>query len=145
MVICTSLLSKQAGLVRVMTNCCNFEHKYWRFNFENASQYLSIVSKASINTLVSPLGGILSATILDQLGRKLTLVIINVLSIVSWGLIYFSSKTDFDSMFWSVMLGRFLIGKRARVVHFDIFKHSETFLIRFNNRTKQLSCSRCEK
>lgn len=77
--------------------------------------FLTLFVPASINTLVSPLGGILSAAILDQLGRKLTLVIVNVLSIVSWALIYFSSRTDFDSMFWSIMLGRFLIGETVQL------------------------------
>ncbi|KAG5684150.1 hypothetical protein PVAND_013391 [Polypedilum vanderplanki] len=65
---------------------------------------------ASINTLVCPLGGLLSATILDQLGRRMTLMIINILSITSWSLMYFSSETDFDSMFWQILLSRFLIG-----------------------------------
>jgi MFS family permease len=79
--------------------------------FFHSLNLLKLQFTASINTLVSPLGGILSATILDQFGRKVTLIIINILSIISWGLIYFSSRTDFDSMLWSVMLGRFLIGK----------------------------------
>lgn len=90
---------------------------------------------ASINILVSPLGGILSATILDQLGRKPTLVIMNVLSIVSWGLIYFSSETDFDSMFWSIMLGRFFTGNLIWTIYFKLFIHiiSSFFILRCFN------------
>jgi predicted MFS family arabinose efflux permease len=57
------------------------------------------------------LGGILSATVLDQLGRKYTLVLINIFSILSWSLMYFSSSTDFDEMYWQIMLARFLIGE----------------------------------
>ncbi|CRL02362.1 CLUMA_CG015156, isoform A [Clunio marinus] len=59
---------------------------------------------------VCPLGGILSATILDQLGRKLTLTLINIFSIISWSLLYFSSSTNFNEMYWQIMLARFLIG-----------------------------------
>lgn len=70
-------------------------------------------STASINTLASPLGGILSATVLDQLGRKFTLVLINIFSIIAWSLLYFSSTTNFDAMYWQIMLGRFFIGKRS--------------------------------
>ncbi|CAG9803435.1 unnamed protein product [Chironomus riparius] len=75
-----------------------------RLNDEQASWF------ASLNTLICPLGGILSATILDQIGRRFTLVLINILAIISWGLMYFSSQTDFDQMFWQILLGRFLIG-----------------------------------
>jgi MFS family permease len=78
----------------------------------------------SINTLVSPLGGILSATILDSFGRKKTLIVINVLSIVSWGLLYFSSKTDFNQMLWQVMFGRFLIGKINSFMYIHKSQHN---------------------
>lgn len=85
--------------------------KLWhtrQFQVVNFSAFIA----ASINTLVCPLGGLLSATVLDQLGRKLTLVLINIFSIVSWSLIYFSSSTNFDEMYWQIMLGRFLIGEK---------------------------------
>lgn len=65
---------------------------------------------ASINALICPLGGLLSATILDLVGRRYTLMLINMLSVVSWGLMYFSSEDDFDSMLWQILLSRFLIG-----------------------------------
>lgn len=81
------------------------------FQFHNIMTYCTFIhATASINAFVSPIGGILSATILDLFGRKKTLVLINVMSIISWGLIYASSKTDQNQRFWQIMLGRFLIG-----------------------------------
>jgi Sugar (and other) transporter len=55
----------------------------------------------------------LSATVLDQLGRKWTLCLINVFSIISWGLMFFASSTDFNEMYWQIMLARFLIGEKV--------------------------------
>lgn len=50
------------------------------------------------------------ATIVDRIGRKYTFIVINVLSIISWGITAFASKTSQDDMFWELMLGRVLIG-----------------------------------
>lgn len=84
-------------------------------NVREINVFLIYLQPASINALVSPLGGILSAVVLDQIGRKKTLILINVFSIISWGLMYFSSSTNFDEMFWQIMLARFLIGERRRI------------------------------
>lgn len=93
---------------------------------------------ASISTLVCPLGGILSAMILDRMGRKLTLMFINMLSIISWSLIYFCSSTNFDEMFWQLMLGRFFIGQSYRVCNFQFIKSNATlYLLRYNDRAEQ--------
>uniref|UniRef100_A0A336M9V4 CSON007562 protein n=1 Tax=Culicoides sonorensis TaxID=179676 RepID=A0A336M9V4_CULSO len=65
---------------------------------------------ASINTIACPFGGLFSAYILDKLGRKRTLILINFISIISWGIMAFASKTDFTLMYTQLLVARFLIG-----------------------------------
>lgn len=62
-------------------------------------------------TAVCPLGGILCSIILDKFGRKITLMIVNFLSITSWGIIGFAHSTDFDMMLAQLMVARIIIGK----------------------------------
>lgn len=50
-----------------------------RLNQSQASWFASI----SINTINCPLGGILASVILDKLGRKFVIILINVLSIIA--------------------------------------------------------------
>lgn len=50
------------------------------------------------------------ATILDRIGRKFTFIVINVLSIISWSIMAFASKSSPEDMFWELMLSRVLIG-----------------------------------
>lgn len=50
------------------------------------------------------------AAILDRIGRKFTFILINLLSIVSWGIMAFASKTDQRDLFWELMFSRILIG-----------------------------------
>lgn len=105
---------KQVGLV-------SFRFNYKSIKILKKKLYVLLSTlEASINTLVSPLGGILSATVLDQFGRKFTLVLINIFSITAWSLLYFSSSKDFDSMYWQIMLGRFFIGKHRTHVIADV-------------------------
>lgn len=65
---------------------------------------------ASINAIACILGGILSATLLDRIGRKFTLVVINLFSIISWASMALASKSDQESLFWELMFSRLLIG-----------------------------------
>lgn len=65
---------------------------------------------ASINSIACPLGGFLSACILDRIGRKRTLFLINFISIISWGIIAFASDKDFTLMYTQLLVARFLIG-----------------------------------
>lgn len=48
---------------------------------------------------------------LDKFGRRMTLICINVISIVSWLIIGFSSKSDVDILFVQLMVARIIIGE----------------------------------
>uniref|UniRef100_A0A182ISD0 Major facilitator superfamily (MFS) profile domain-containing protein n=1 Tax=Anopheles atroparvus TaxID=41427 RepID=A0A182ISD0_ANOAO len=65
---------------------------------------------ASISSIACPLGGLISGYLLDRIGRKKTLMLINVLSIVSWTLIAVCSKTNFDLMYTQILIARVIIG-----------------------------------
>lgn len=56
---------------------------------------------ASINTLSCPLGGLLSGVLLDRIGRKRTLYVLNVLGITAWILLATASATSSVSFFGS--------------------------------------------
>lgn len=75
-----------------------------RLNSEQASWF------ASINSIACPFGGLISGYLLDRIGRKWTLVLINVLSIVSWLLIAISSSSNFELMYTQIMVARVIIG-----------------------------------
>lgn len=57
-----------------------------------------------------PFGGIISGFLLESLGRKRTLITINLVSIVSWLLLAFASKTDRTLMFVQLIVARIIIG-----------------------------------
>lgn len=65
---------------------------------------------ASITAIASPVGGPLSGFLADKIGRRNTLVLINLIGIVSWIVIGLSSQTDARLMFIELMIGRALIG-----------------------------------
>ncbi|XP_059619812.1 uncharacterized protein LOC132263835 [Phlebotomus argentipes] len=65
---------------------------------------------ASINTIFSPVGGLIASYTLDKFGRKNTLMVINILSIISWAVIAFSSKSDVNLMYMEIIGARILIG-----------------------------------
>ncbi|XP_049535263.1 uncharacterized protein LOC125950919 [Anopheles darlingi] len=65
---------------------------------------------ASISSIACPLGGLISGYLLDRIGRKKTLMLINVLSIVSWTMIAVCSRTNFDQMYTQVLTARVIIG-----------------------------------
>lgn len=65
---------------------------------------------ASINSIASPIGGLFCAYILDRAGRKNTMILINVISIVSWAIIAFASSTNFSVMYAQLLVARFLLG-----------------------------------
>ncbi|EDW01236.1 facilitated trehalose transporter Tret1-2 homolog [Drosophila grimshawi] len=65
---------------------------------------------ASINTLSCPLGGILSGLILDRIGRKHTLYVINMMGITAWSLLATASTTNSESFYMQLIVSRFLIG-----------------------------------
>ncbi|EDW58698.1 facilitated trehalose transporter Tret1-2 homolog [Drosophila virilis] len=65
---------------------------------------------ASINTLSCPLGGLLSGLLLDRIGRKHTLYVLNILGITSWTLLATPSATSSVYFYWQLLVSRFIIG-----------------------------------
>ncbi|KAH8371670.1 hypothetical protein KR093_008404 [Drosophila rubida] len=65
---------------------------------------------ASINTLSCPLGGLLSGLLLDKIGRKRTLYVLNVLGIGSWALLATASGSSSESFSTQLLVSRFIIG-----------------------------------
>lgn len=65
---------------------------------------------ASITSIMCPFGGLLSGYLLERIGRKNTLISINIISIVAWGLLTFSSQTNSNLMYIEIMISRVIIG-----------------------------------
>lgn len=65
---------------------------------------------ASVTAIACPIGGPLSGFLSEKIGRRSTLMLINVIAIVSWILIGTSSRTDAQAFFIQLMFGRALIG-----------------------------------
>lgn len=57
-----------------------------------------------------PFGGLLSGYLLDKVGRKKTLYFINIISIVSWAIMSFASRTDSATLFIQLIVARIIIG-----------------------------------
>ncbi|XP_050323607.1 facilitated trehalose transporter Tret1 isoform X2 [Bactrocera neohumeralis] len=65
---------------------------------------------ASINTLSCPLGGLLSGFLLDKMGRKNTLYVLNGIALASWALMALAVESNADTVFIQLMVSRFCIG-----------------------------------
>lgn len=65
---------------------------------------------ASITAIVCPIGGPLSGFLCDKIGRRNTLMSINIIAIVSWIIIGFSSRIDAEVLFYQLMIARAIIG-----------------------------------
>ncbi|KAH8284849.1 hypothetical protein KR054_001901 [Drosophila jambulina] len=65
---------------------------------------------ASVNALAAPLGGLLSGFLLDKIGRKRSLIVLNVLTILAWILLATPSGTDQGAFFWQLIVSRFILG-----------------------------------
>uniref|UniRef100_A0A182UMH5 Major facilitator superfamily (MFS) profile domain-containing protein n=1 Tax=Anopheles merus TaxID=30066 RepID=A0A182UMH5_ANOME len=65
---------------------------------------------ASITSIMCPFGGLLSGYLLDKVGRKKTLYFINIISIVSWAIMSFASRTDSATLFIQLIVARIIIG-----------------------------------
>lgn len=66
---------------------------------------------ASVNALSAPLGGLLSGILLDRIGRKKSLIVLNVLIILAWILLATPSESDQNAFFWQLIVSRFMLGK----------------------------------
>uniref|UniRef100_A0A182P6F5 Major facilitator superfamily (MFS) profile domain-containing protein n=1 Tax=Anopheles epiroticus TaxID=199890 RepID=A0A182P6F5_9DIPT len=65
---------------------------------------------ASITSIMCPFGGLLSGYLLDKVGRKRTLYCINIISVVSWAIMSFASRTDASVLFVELIVARVIIG-----------------------------------
>ncbi|XP_055374301.1 facilitated trehalose transporter Tret1-2 homolog [Condylostylus longicornis] len=66
---------------------------------------------ASINAIACPLGSLLSSYLLDKIGRKRTVISVNIISILSWIILATSSFHEDNLIFFiQVMISRFLMG-----------------------------------
>lgn len=72
--------------------------------------YFAIYLTASINAIACPIGGLLCSYVLDKYGRKKTLYTINMLSVISWGMMAMASSVDKELMFIQLLVARFIIG-----------------------------------
>lgn len=68
------------------------------------------VKTASLNAIVSPIGGLMVSALLDRCGRKNTLYLINVFAMSAWILKATASRTNRDYMFAQLMLARVIVG-----------------------------------
>uniref|UniRef100_A0A182VMP5 Major facilitator superfamily (MFS) profile domain-containing protein n=1 Tax=Anopheles merus TaxID=30066 RepID=A0A182VMP5_ANOME len=92
------------GYSAITLHALTSEDNPMRMNSSQASWF------ASISSFACPLGGLVSGYLLDRIGRKKTLMLINVLSIVSWALIAVCSTTNFDLMYTQILVARVIIG-----------------------------------
>lgn len=65
---------------------------------------------ASVTAVACPFGGPISGFLSEKIGRRNTLMFINVIAIVSWVLIGTSSRDNVQAFFIQLMFGRALIG-----------------------------------
>lgn len=72
--------------------------------------FYHFILTASINAIACPIGGLLCSYVLDKYGRKKTLYTINLLSVISWGMMAMSSTSNKPLMFAELLVARFIIG-----------------------------------
>lgn len=65
---------------------------------------------ASVTAIASPFGGPLTAYLTNKFGRKGTLIIIDIIAIVQWIIIGFSSRNNAQILFIQLMVARVLTG-----------------------------------
>lgn len=65
---------------------------------------------ASVTAIACPFGGPVSGVLADKLGRRNSLMLINVIAIASWMAIGLSSRDDAELFFIELMIGRALMG-----------------------------------
>ncbi|XP_017040573.1 solute carrier family 2, facilitated glucose transporter member 8 [Drosophila ficusphila] len=65
---------------------------------------------ASVNALSAPLGGLLSGCLLDRIGRKRSLILLNVITVLAWILLATPSQSDSNHFFWQLIVARFILG-----------------------------------
>jgi MFS family permease len=66
---------------------------------------------ASVTAITCPIGGLLAGYSLDKIGRKTTLTVINIISIISWLIMAYSSETDPELFYIELIVARVIIGE----------------------------------
>lgn len=65
---------------------------------------------ASVTAIACPFGGPLSGFLTDKIGRRNTLMIVDIMAILSWLIIGFSSSSNEKLFFIQLMIARTMIG-----------------------------------
>jgi MFS family permease len=65
---------------------------------------------ASVTAIACIFGAPIAGFLSDKIGRKNTLMLINIISIISWLIITFSSRIDEEKLFIQLIIARILIG-----------------------------------
>lgn len=65
---------------------------------------------ASVTAIVCPIGGPLSGYVTDKIGRRNTMAVVSIVSLISWITIGLSSRVNADALFIQLMIGRAIIG-----------------------------------
>lgn len=60
--------------------------------------------------LTSPIGALLYGYVLDKFGRKYTLMVINILSIISWSIMALATDQNSENLFYQVFGARVIQG-----------------------------------
>lgn len=65
---------------------------------------------ASVTAIACPVGGPLSGFLSDKFGRRKVLVFVNIIAMISWLIIGFSSRHEAQLFFIELMIGRTVCG-----------------------------------
>ncbi|XP_055839769.1 facilitated trehalose transporter Tret1-like [Episyrphus balteatus] len=65
---------------------------------------------ASIGSITSPLGALLAALLMDKIGRKRTVILVNLFAIASWALMALALQQDPQAVYIQLIISRCLIG-----------------------------------
>ncbi|KAG5675963.1 hypothetical protein PVAND_005819 [Polypedilum vanderplanki] len=65
---------------------------------------------ASITAIACPIGGVLAAFCCDKIGRKATIIVTDIISIIQWAMIAFSNESDSKLLFAELIIARVLTG-----------------------------------
>jgi MFS family permease len=65
---------------------------------------------ASLTLLVCPIGGPISSYLVNKFGRKISLILINVLSLTHWIISALSSQTNSQNLFIQLIIARVICG-----------------------------------
>lgn len=65
---------------------------------------------ASVQAIMCPVGGLLASYVLDKYGRKVSMIAINVISVVAWTVTALADNNSIDLMYGQLIVARVLLG-----------------------------------